>query len=39
MVKEVLDTLDITKIPIKWVFLYKFNAYGFLTKFKVRLYV
>jgi len=39
MAKEVPDTPDITKIPIKWVFLYKFDAHGFLTKFKARLCV
>ena len=37
--KEVPDTPDITKIPMKWVFLYKFDAHGFLTKFKARLCV
>ena len=37
--KEVSDTLNIAKIPLKWVFSYKFNTNGFLTKFKARLYV
>ena len=37
--KEVPDTPDITKIPLKWVFSYKFDKHGFLIKFKARLYV
>ena len=34
MVKEVPDTPDIVKIPLKWVFSYKFDKHGFLVKFK-----
>ena len=37
--KEVPDTPDIVKIPLKWVFSYKFDKYGFLIKFKARLCV